>query len=202
MGLEYVDLEGGIQKIFKKIRDNEEDPKLDEEGNKVEILSEMEQRVMQHLKEGKSVDKLDMLEMLNDKFTDNQTLIRGFVLDLPLETADGEYWLQQLTLNKLKIRKFKNRAFSNIIELVNSEQAVLQHVQSIYESPENFRLFSLYDREMLKRPKPKKEGEEEAAEDDENAQKPVEVDQLVKRVNESAKPNQQHFQKIRDYIQF
>lgn len=46
MGLEYVDLEGGIQKIFKKIRDNEEDPKLDEEGNKVEILSEMEQRVM------------------------------------------------------------------------------------------------------------------------------------------------------------
>ena len=29
---------------------------------------------------------------------------------------------------------------------------------------------------MLKRPKAKKEGEEEAAEDDENAQKPVEVD--------------------------
>lgn len=29
---------------------------------------------------------------------------------------------------------------------------------------------------MLKRPKPKKEGEEELADDDENAQKPVEVD--------------------------
>lgn len=31
----------------------------------------------------------------------------------------------------------------------------------------------MWDREMLKRPKAKKEGEEEAAEDEENAQKPV-----------------------------
>jgi adenylate/nucleoside-diphosphate kinase len=42
LGLEYIDLEGGILRIFKKIKDNEDDPKLDEEGNKVEILNKSE----------------------------------------------------------------------------------------------------------------------------------------------------------------
>jgi len=35
--------------------------------------------------------------------------------------------------------------------------------------PDNFRLFSNYDREMLKRPKKKVAGEEDKEEDDENA---------------------------------
>jgi len=132
--------------------------------------------VLQTLKQGNHVDKQNLLEMLNAKFAETPTLIRGFVLDLPLDTSEGEFWLQSIALNKLKIPKIKNRPFSHIIEFVNSERAVVNHLDSIYESPENFKLFSYYDRELLKRPKVKKEGEEEPAEDDENAQKPVEVD--------------------------
>lgn len=55
---------------------------------------------------------------------------------------------------------------------------------------------------MLKRPKPKKEGEEEVQEDDENAQKPVQVEQLVKRVNETVKPNSEYYEKILELIEF
>jgi hypothetical protein len=49
-----------------------------------------------------------------------------------------------------------------VIEFVNTDRSVEFNQETIYESPENFRLFSMWDREMLKRPKPKKEGEEEA----------------------------------------
>jgi len=108
----------------------------------VEVLSTSEARVVQSLRAGHQVERADMLEMLNAKLGESQTLIRGFVLDLPLETADGEFWLSCLTLNKLKMPKVRNRPFSHVIEFVNSARSVLNHIDSIYESPENFRLFS------------------------------------------------------------
>lgn len=54
---------------------------------------------------------------------------------------------------------------------------------------------------MLKRPKAKKE-DEEMNEDDENAQKPVEVDQLVRRPNECIEIDNTCYELIDKFIKY
>lgn len=148
------------------------------------------------------MNREDLLELLNLKFLSAGCINKGFILDLPLETEDGDFWLNALKTSKLTIQKFRNRPFTHIVELENSDNSVQYQRDSIYESPENFKIFSDFDRVLLKRPKAKKEGEEEINEDDENFQKPVEVDQLVKRPNECIPFDQERYQKIHEYIQF
>lgn len=51
--------------------------------------------------------------------------------------------------------------------------------------PTDGNVYSRWDREERKKPKPKKEGEDEPPEDDENAVKPLDELALVQRVNDS-----------------
>lgn len=155
---------------------------------------------MDALKDGEAVSDEDMLGLLNATFAQPDTKLKGFILDLPFET--GSFWLDALTKNQLTIPKYLHRPFTHIIELKNNDFSVLNHQNQIYESPENFKLFSEYDREMLRRPKPKVEGQEEEEEDEENVQKPVAVEDLVKRPSESHQINEENFKKISDYISF
>ena len=61
MNLEYIDIEGEIQRIFIKIKLNDEDPKLDDEGNKLPFLSELEDKIVEGLKNGEAVCREDAL---------------------------------------------------------------------------------------------------------------------------------------------
>ena len=51
--------------------------------------------------------------------------------------------------------------------------------------PTDGNVYSRWEREERKKPKPKKEGEDEANEDDENAVKPLDELALVQRVNDA-----------------
>ena len=62
-----------------------------------------------------------------------------------------------------------------MVELINSDSSVKHNFENTYELPDNFKLFSQYDRELLKRPRKKVPGEEDKEEDEENVQKPVEI---------------------------
>jgi len=68
MNLEYVDIEQEIERIFVKIKLNDEDPKVDEEGNKLPFLTELEDKVVEGLKNGEPVCREDALQLLNIKF--------------------------------------------------------------------------------------------------------------------------------------
>jgi len=74
---------------------------MDEEGNRVNILTDLENKVTDDLKQGLSVDKEDALALLNIKFSEPVARIKGFILDLPLDTADGEFWLNKIADYKL-----------------------------------------------------------------------------------------------------
>lgn len=52
LDLEYLDIEKVINKIFDKIKENEENPKTDEEGNPIEFLTTIESNVVEDLKNG------------------------------------------------------------------------------------------------------------------------------------------------------
>lgn len=134
------------------------------------------------------------------RLSQNIVKLKGFILDLPFDTKDCEFWLSALKSNQIKINKIRNILFSHVVELVNSTESVQFHSDNIYELPENFRLFSAYDREMLKRPKKKVPGEEEKEEDEENVQKPVEIGQLVHRQNESLEITETFLEKLQEFV--
>ena len=51
-------------------------------------------------------------------------------------------------------------------------------------NPENGQLYSRWEREELKKPKPVAEDEEEPPEEDENAPKPLDENALIQRTND------------------
>ena len=152
------------------------------------------------MKNGQEVADNDMLQLLNEAFALPAPRIKGFILDLPYEV--NAFWLDCLKNNKIHIPRYLNRQFTHVIELRNSDTAVQHNQEGIFESPENFKVFSAYDREMLKRPKKKVEGEEEEEEDEENQQKAVEVDDLCKRPSECHPISQDSYQAISQFIEY
>ena len=124
--------------------------------------------MIDNLKDGQEVSDEDMLNLLNEAFASHLPRLKGFILDLPFEIND--FWLNALKNNQLQIPRYLNRPFTHVIKLNNSDTATLYQQEGIYESPVNFKLFSTFDREILKRPKKKVEGEEEEEEEDEENQ--------------------------------
>ncbi len=156
--------------------------------------------MLDDLKAGQEVSDEAMLQLLNEAFALPGPRIKGFILDLPYEV--NAFWLECLKNNRIQIPRFQNRQFTHVIELRNSDSAVQFNQAQIFESPENFRLFSAFDREMLRRPKQKAEGEEEEEEDEEHQQKPVETDDLCRRPSEGLPLASPLYDAIHDFIQF
>lgn len=55
LDVEYVDLERGVNGVFARVAENEENPQLDEEGNAKEFLSEVEREMVNGLRRGECV---------------------------------------------------------------------------------------------------------------------------------------------------
>lgn len=65
LDLEYIDLERVVNTIFDKIKENEENPKTDEEGNPAEFLTPLEKEVLENLKNGNAVRPLALITLMN-----------------------------------------------------------------------------------------------------------------------------------------
>ncbi len=75
--------------------------------------------------------------------------------------------------------------FTHIVELWMEDDDVRLRAQHMRLDPSDGNVYSRWEREERKKPKPKKEGEDDPAEDDENAIKPLDEFALVQRVNDS-----------------
>lgn len=119
-------------------------------------------------------------------------VLKGFILDLTF------YEREHLELSWAGIiRQFrllgetetgKAIEFTHIVELWMEDDDVRLRASHMKLDPATGNVFSRWEREELKKPKPKKEGEEEDAaadEEDENALKPLDELALVQRVNDT-----------------
>lgn len=75
--------------------------------------------------------------------------------------------------------------FTHIIELWMEDDDVRLRASTMRLDPTDGNVYSKWEREERKKPKPKKEGEEDAPEDEENAIKPLDEFALVQRVNDT-----------------
>ncbi len=80
----------------------------------------------------------------------------------------------------------KPKDFTHIVELWMEDDEIRLRTQHLRLDPTDGVLYSRWEREERKKPKPKKAGEEEDNPDDEeNAIKPLDETQLVQRVNDT-----------------
>jgi adenylate/nucleoside-diphosphate kinase len=58
LDLEHVDLERPIARLFEKVKDSEENPKTDDDGNPVDPFTPLERSVLEILKSGGEIPTL------------------------------------------------------------------------------------------------------------------------------------------------
>lgn len=163
----HIDLELCLQKIFKKIKDFEENPELDEENNPKEFLSPLEREVINDLKMGNEVSNDSLLELMNLELDDPLVSLKGFLLDIPLTDFQDFSWISQIFNGTMRLPQVLCRYFSHVINLEVPDEEVRNVADNLRENLEDFKLYSEYDRILLKNPKPKSEEEEEAEENEE-----------------------------------
>ena len=105
-------MERPLLRLFDKVRENEENPQNDEEGNPKEYLTPLERSVMDALKGGREVPSESLLELLNLELAFEAPTNKGFVLDLPLEQTTPVNWVTAMKQNKLKLPKLQCRYFN------------------------------------------------------------------------------------------
>jgi len=179
----HIEINLCLQKIFKKIKDFEENPELDEENNPKEFLSSLEREIINELKSGSSISNDSLLELMNLSLDDPLVSIKGFILDIPLIDSVDFSWISQILNGNLRIPQILCRYFTHVINLEVSDQEVLNFAENIRENLEDFRLFSEYDRYLLRNPKPKPEDQQENEEEEEK--KPLLEENLLKRPSET-----------------
>lgn len=104
--MEHIDLERPLLRIFDKVKENEENPQMDDEGIAKEFLTPLERDIYEALRNGGEVPEEHLLELLNLEFSGfDAPTNKGFILDLPIETNGGVNWVEAVKQNKLKLPK-------------------------------------------------------------------------------------------------
>ena len=182
--MDLVHVEPGLQlaRILKKVKDFEENPEMDEEGQPKEFLLPLEREILNDLKSGVQVGNDSMLELVNLALDDSNVGVKGFVLDIPVIDSQDFSWLSQILNGNLRIPQIGCRYFSHVVSLNHPDQEVINFSSNVRENIEDLKLYSEYDRYMLKHPPPKPEGEEEEEGDE---KKPLLDENLLARPSEA-----------------
>ena len=194
LGVELVSIEAYIEKVFAKIREVDENggPERDEDGNPIEFLTPVQRAVIDSLQNGESVPQDLLIELINSNLSTEATAFRGFLFDFPLyDTEEKSYsWLDCLLRGDIKLPSGIVR-FTHVIDLTCTDQEARHFASSIMEHPEDIKITSLYERQILRKPKPIKldeDGnpiEEEIEEEELERLKKTDANLLVYRANES-----------------
>lgn len=179
MDLIHIEIELSIEKLFKKIKDFEENPEMDEENNAKEFLTPLEKDIILELKSGCQISYDSLRELLNVELDDPLVSLKGFILDIPLIDTPEFSWLSQLLNGNLRIPQINCRYFTHMINLEVPDIEVSNFVSNLRENLEDYKLYSEYDRLLLKNPKPKTEEEELQEETEEK--KPLKDENLLIR---------------------
>ena len=208
LGVQLISVETFIDALLAKIKEHEENPEedVDEEGNPKEFLTPVEKLIMTSLAEGQAIPQEAIIELMNSKLASEFTISRGFIFDLPVyeNQEKSMNWAQRLVQGEIKLPP--GSTFSHVIYLDNETAETRFFASKIMENPEDQKVTSLYDREILKKPKPKRydeDGEEIEEEVDEDAPPIPEEKNLLFRPNEWDEVLQEafgNFQQTYEYI--
>ena len=183
--LEHIEIESNIAKLFQKIKDFQDSPELDEDGNPKEYLSETEKAIVADLTSGNAISNKNLLQLLNIQLSNAKTSLKGYVLDLPLYETKEFCWADEILDGRLKIPRIGHKYFSHVIEFINDDEEVFFHTSKLSEFVKEdadsgqlvYNLYSNYDIELMKKPKLDEDGNVEEV-------KVPEDHELLKRSNE------------------
>ena len=149
----------------------------------------MEEGVFQALQHGSGPSDEQIVEIIRSQVHSPAAVLKGYVLDLSYyerELSDVSWAgiIRQLRLIG-ETPNGKPVEFTHIIELWMEDDDVRLRASTMRLDPTDGNVYSRWEREERKKPKPKKEGEEDAPEDEENAIKPLDEFALVQRVNDT-----------------
>ena len=179
-----------LDNLIKKLKNFQESPELDEEGNQKDPFSLVERSILmilqegggestkkkaaeeQELEEGRVKEEEIMVEgeegissllllLLNDELRKSKVRNTGFILDLPME---GGFWLDQLERGEMALPEIGCRRFTNVIELDGRDEEVRDLAKGLREGGE--KVTSEWDREEARRKRKKKEEQGGEAEED------------------------------------
>ena len=131
---------------------------------------------------------------------------KGFIFDFPIYENEEKNHLWADKLQRKEI--ITPGAFSHVICLEANDSEIRFIASNIMENPEDFKASSLYDREIVKKPKVKPprhpEDSEEEEEQEEEEEKPPALNEknLVYRSNESMGILQQSIQTYKEYFSY
>jgi len=187
LGVQLISVETFIDALLAKIKENEENPEVDDEGNPKEFLTPIEKSIMQSLSEGQAIPQEAIIELMNAKINSEFTISRGFIFDFPVyeNQEKSMNWAQRLLQGEIRLPQ--GSTFSHVIYLDSETAETRFFASKIMENPEDQKITSLYDREILKKPKPKRydeDGEEIVEDEDEDQPPPPEEKNLLFRPND------------------
>lgn len=145
--------------------------------------------MFQALQRGSGPSDEQIIEIIRSLIHSPQAVLKGYILDLSYyerELSDVS-WAGIIRQLKLvgESSNGKPVEFTHIIELWMEDDDVRLRASTMRLDPTDGNVYSKWEREERKKPKPKKEGEEDAPEDEENAIKPLDEFALVQRVNDT-----------------
>lgn len=193
-----------LDSLIKKLRNFQESPELDEEGNPKDPFSIIEKSILAILQEGgggegrKSKKAKEeggeevmveggeettveeegipslLLLLLNDELRKSKVRNSGFILDLPME---GGFWLDQLERGGIELPEIRCRRFTNVVELDGRDEEVRDLAKGLREG--GGKVTSEWEREEGKRRKKKEEEEEGKKEEEEWLIRPSDFPELL-----------------------
>lgn len=155
--IEHIELGKLIGKIITRMKELEETPEQDAEGNPVEMvesLGALEFGIVEDLKNGRKIENGKLVKLVNKALAEKSVAMRGFVLDLPLGAADedGFCWVDAILTNKIILPKIQCRYFSHIVELDDTDEEVIRNAGLQWSNIETGKVYSEWNREELRKP--------------------------------------------------
>ena len=149
----------------------------------------MEVKVQTQLEEGSAIDLESIEEMIKLQIASAKAATKGFVLDLDFSEKAGKTWFNRIRDGRL----FGDLTLTHIVDLVLDETEVALRAKNIRQNADTGVIFSKWERDEIRKPKPVKLDEngdpieeEEPDEDDENAppKLPSEAELLTRACDE------------------
>lgn len=189
LDLVHISLDNWLAALLNKVKTYEPPEDLEEGQAPPKFLSDLEEGVYQALQRGSGPNDEQIVEIIRTVVHSPQAVHKGYVLDLSYyeHQLSDVSWAGIIRQVKLigETSNGKGVEFTHIIELWMEDDDVRLRAQNMRLDPTDGNVYSKWEREERKKPKPKKEGEEDVPEDEENAIKPLDEFELVHRVNDS-----------------
>lgn len=132
---------------------------------------------MDALKSGSAPTSDQVDQMLKELTASPEAQTKGFVLDLDFSAAGDKSWVQRIDQAKI----MQDKSFTHIVELIEKNNAeIVERAKKLRVTPVDGVVFSKWERDERAKPK-KPVNEDEPEEDEENAIKPLNANELVFR---------------------